>query len=772
MNAVLLKLWELSVSAAVIALVVMVLRLILKSAPRWIICSLWALVAIRLLLPFSVESSLSLMPEPPLPETSRVLLAEENSPNPQTVPQSVSQEQMPEQLSPIPAPAKASKSTPSVSTEAVLLTIWCLGAVTMLVYEAVSYQKLRRKVSASMEVEPGIYICDYIASPFVLGTLHSKIYLPSHLNSEDRPYILAHEKAHIARLDPLWKTLGFLLLALHWFNPVLWIAFILFCRDIESACDERVIGDMGDCAKVPYSSALLNCNLPKTLAYPLAFGEVGVRQRIREVLNYKKPALWISLLAVLALLTTAVCFLTTKSGPSLADLSPFDPQESVRMLGKQCMYVMSSPKELDAVQAFLKSVRYDPEPMETPPSLEEFGNMYLSAGSLAQYHGLCFAPDGSAVGIVENTEINIGYRIKNPEAVLEFFDKWVAPLANHDVSGQPTWVEDKPWIWAQKLNSSMLERLSVQTMTQYSPKQNEAGEITSTGSSSSSGVYNTPYVQPLMDLIHQLKPKAFKDSGTVQKSYLRKLLTPRHTDSPCTLITFQDGVNKKILAIRQEQDTLDFFMSQDYERIVNDDMHFVSFRHWKLQDEALLDYMKSLEKNSPCLTTFVGWKHEWGTPIEMAHGDAKITLPIIASWDTELVPPSEEEAPWGVRIRPHGEEGWMFFSFWPQGFHKEEENRYYGESTSYEFDKVITSYPDSVVTENGCNITGAIWSWKLYSGAVGDYVILSEGADSWMNTHFDELDDIILLCRFQGNPPDAEEAAEAPDETAKAGKMS
>ena len=193
-----------------------------------------------------------------------------------------------------------------------LAFIWTAGCVILLLYAVCSYILLRRKTGAAFNNGENIYICDDIDTPFILGTLSPKIYIPSLLTEEERSYVIAHEKAHLKRLDCVWKPLGFILLAVYWFNPLSWVAYILLCRDIEIACDERVIADKDIEYKKQYARTLLNCSSPKKMvsACPLAFGEVSVKTRIKTVLNYKKPAFWLVLAAVAACVVVMVCFMT------------------------------------------------------------------------------------------------------------------------------------------------------------------------------------------------------------------------------------------------------------------------------------------------------------------------------------------------------------------------------------------------------------------------------------------------------------------------------
>ncbi len=309
MTEVFLKLINMSITAGWIVLAVILLRFLLKKAPRGITCALWALVAVRLVFPFSIESVLSLIPSAEtVPE--EIVYAREpviNSGVPiinQTVNPIITHSFAP--------PDTLTSINPIQVFLAVAANLWILGMIAMLLYAAISYLRLRKQIAEAVETEKGVFVCDRISTPFILGIFRPRIILPSSMAEADREYVLAHERAHLRRRDHLWKPLGFALLTVYWFNPVLWVAYILLCRDIELACDERVIRDMGTAEKQAYTTALLNCSMPRRMiaACPLAFGEVGVKQRIRNALHYKKPAFWIIAVAIVASIVFAVCFLT------------------------------------------------------------------------------------------------------------------------------------------------------------------------------------------------------------------------------------------------------------------------------------------------------------------------------------------------------------------------------------------------------------------------------------------------------------------------------
>ena len=309
MAAVFLKLLNLSISASWLVLAVLVLRLGSKRSPKWMNVLLWGIVALRLVLPFSIESALSLIPSAetvspaavqsaPAPTITSGVSVIDNAVNPS----------LSEHFAAVPT---ASVNPLYVWTE-IAGWVWLIGLGAMLLYALVSYLRLRRRVSVSLPIQENIYLCDAISSPFILGIVKPRIYLPSGLDEVQRQNVLAHEQAHLARYDHWWKPLGFALLAVYWFNPLLWLAYALLCRDIELACDERVIRTMDKSAVKTYSTVLLACSMPHkaVISCPLAFGEVGVKERVRNALHYKKPAFWVVAASAIVCIAVAVCFLT------------------------------------------------------------------------------------------------------------------------------------------------------------------------------------------------------------------------------------------------------------------------------------------------------------------------------------------------------------------------------------------------------------------------------------------------------------------------------
>ena len=308
MNELFLKIINMSISASWLVLAVLLLRFVLKKAPKWVNVLLWGIVAVRLAFPFSIESALSLIPSaetiPPnigmntTPTINSGINAINNAVNP-----IISQSN---------TPMAGASVNPLQITIGIFEYIWIFGMIALALYTAISYWRLHRKVDTAVRYKDNIFQSENVKSPFVLGIIKPRIYLPFNMNGQDLEHVVAHEQAHIHRKDHWWKPFGFLLLTIHWFNPLVWLAYVLLCRDIELACDEKVIKELGNEQRADYTQALVACSVNRRMiaACPLAFGEVGVKDRVKSVMNYKKPAFWGVVLAVIVCVFVAVCFLT------------------------------------------------------------------------------------------------------------------------------------------------------------------------------------------------------------------------------------------------------------------------------------------------------------------------------------------------------------------------------------------------------------------------------------------------------------------------------
>lgn len=308
MADVFIKTLNMGIAASWLILAVVVLRILLKRAPKRFRLLLWAAVGLRLVLPVSIESALSLVPSA------------------QTLPEGVMYAAAPELNTGIAAlndainpaftaafaPEPAASANPLQVLLPIASVIWLAGAAVMLLWALVSWLRLRRRVAEAVRLEGNMFESERVASPFVLGLIRPRIYLPFGLDEGAREQVLTHERAHIARGDHVIKPLGWLILAVYWYNPLVWLAYALFCRDIELACDERVIRRLPVSGRADYSQALLDLSRPHhgVGACPLAFGESAVKGRVKSVLTYKRPAFWLIMLAALLCIGAAVCFLT------------------------------------------------------------------------------------------------------------------------------------------------------------------------------------------------------------------------------------------------------------------------------------------------------------------------------------------------------------------------------------------------------------------------------------------------------------------------------
>ena len=304
MTAVFLKLLNMSITAGYLVLAVLLARLFLKKSPKWICCLLWGVVALRLILPFSFESSLSLIPSA------------------EVIPQNITTSSAPaihsgitvvnSAVNPMMTQSVIESGNMWQKVLSVTSIVWLVGMAALLLYGIISYIVLRWQIRASIKLQDGVYACDNISSPFIFGFLCPRIYLPSGLDFQTTSYVLLHERIHLHRKDHWWKPLGFCLLAVYWFNPLLWVAYILLCRDIEQSCDEKVIRQMDIQDKQGYSLALVSCSSHRRMimACPVAFGQVSVKSRIQAIVNYKKPTFWILLTSIALCVVISVCFLT------------------------------------------------------------------------------------------------------------------------------------------------------------------------------------------------------------------------------------------------------------------------------------------------------------------------------------------------------------------------------------------------------------------------------------------------------------------------------
>lgn len=363
MSDLFLQAVRLSISASFIVLATVIFHIIFNRVPKKIHCLLWVIAVVRLVVPFSVESIFSLLPDglsagsslprvAPTVTTPAVPYVEGSD----TVDNFYMQ-----------AVDNAIQTSRTVQISEILAAVWLGGIAVILLYAIISVWLVKRRIGASAPTAFGrnILVCDYINTPFIFGVINPKIYLPSDCDKTEIPYILRHEKAHLKRLDHLWKPLGFIILAVYWFNPFMWLAYALFCRDMELACDEKVIADMNIGEKKSYTAALLNCSAPKKIisVCPLAFGEVGVKKRIQNVLHYKKPAFWLIIAAAVVCVVIGVCFLTNPMNTTPNYLPRDQRPERITVTTETGSYVITNEAALHYTVDFWTNVAVKRRPL-------------------------------------------------------------------------------------------------------------------------------------------------------------------------------------------------------------------------------------------------------------------------------------------------------------------------------------------------------------------------------------------------------------------------
>lgn len=441
MDDVFLKLVNLSISASWLILAVLVLRVVLKKAPKWVMPLLWGVVALRLVCLFSIESALSLIPSAETIPTEIVTETREPVLYEQATLDIVTNPTLP---SAAEVPVGVSRQQAQVDFN-IYSVLWLAGMAALLVHALVSAEKLKRKLATAILLRDNIYESEFVDSPFVFGVVKPNIYLPMHMDEGTAAYVIAHEHAHLARRDHWWKVLGYLVLALHWFNPLVWVAYILFCRDIELACDEKVVKGLDGAARADYSQALLSCAAPKraVAACPLAFGEGNIKTRVKSALHYKKPAFWVAAAAVLAVVIVAVCFLTnpksdinaeTLLGTSRGEITRISVKMGEADSGEE--YRMST-EEIKTVLSLLDAAEY--ERLGSASAMQEcYARLYFE-GAAGERELMLSQGEVLANPIKGNQKAQL-YGLRSGGTVLKNYVKWCVdrndPTVPEDIAQQ------------------------------------------------------------------------------------------------------------------------------------------------------------------------------------------------------------------------------------------------------------------------------------------------------------------------------------------------
>lgn len=773
MDALFFKVLNISWSAGWLVTAVILLRLVLKKAPRWTICCLWGLVALRLLCPVSFESSLSLIPKTTplesllsgIPEAVSVpeeayAAAANAKPGDIVYAYSAPAETMQEESETeiyLAAPTENGSGTKLIGPVEPFrwitmgIIIWVVGIGAMLLNALWSYYRIRRKVAPSIDLGNHVLICDYIDTPFILGIFRPKIYLPSALAPDHAAHVLAHEQAHLHRRDHWWKPLGYILLSVYWFHPLLWLGYILLCRDIELACDEKVIRDMESAEKKAYAEALVECSIPRSMIAicPLAFGEVGVKQRVKSVLHYKKPGFWILTIALILCTILAVCFLTDPHGSITSRLPVPDRGEidQIYLSDSKGSVSMTAQWELDAVWTFLDSLSCSPKPYKEKSIYD------LNTLDYARFHTVKFIRNSEEAGLlyfylpesavcpVTDDPMLQFYPIQNKKAVEDFFDLWISPVTDREVMVQPFATGEDPFLWASEISPEAIR---------------EATRHTYSGRMFVTSRMSGPRFEILIEHLNSLPKDAF---GPMQE--FSGPFATIETKEPNVGAVLQDAANGLTAAVRYyqsgERDVLQLLMVPE---LKNSDYLIVPEPHaklWEIHDEELLSYMKELyEKESLVHVRYASWLNWKEDTLSLSCEDAAIEILPCDEWIYETVSPSGESPSFGFRARPQAiEEGWLYFSFWPDRYDPIEENRYYDTwpSSASEFDDGVTSYRSTRVNRFSNDPWRNVWSYQKQCTDIGDFAIISTFSNKDFKEYLEEITAVRYMCHFSGGNP-------------------
>ena len=421
MSEAFLKVVNMSISAGWLVLAVLALRLILKKAPKWVNVLLWGIVAIKLICPFSIESALSLIPST---ETISPEIMMDWTPEISTGIEPLDQVVNPV-ISTSFAPQGMASANPLQILIPVAANLWLLGVLILLAYTAISYLTLRYKLRTAVILRDNVFQCETVSSPFVLGILKPRIFLPYAMDGKNLSHVVAHEKAHIRRKDHWWKPLGFLLLTVYWFNPLMWVAYILLCRDIELACDEKVIAELGNDQRADYTQALVACAVNRRMiaACPLAFGEVGVKDRIKSIMNYRKPAFWVVVTALVVCLVVAVCFLTDPAGTTLTkwtidEVDMSDTVDDIRTMSVQ-YYGDSITCNKSDINRFVSTMEKIKVGRSSISQSRDENRDYAFTITINDSLRLHFTMDFSEIWVNNGVKPSFSYPITNPDTAIE-----------------------------------------------------------------------------------------------------------------------------------------------------------------------------------------------------------------------------------------------------------------------------------------------------------------------------------------------------------------
>lgn len=580
-----------SLYGSVVIVSVCLLRLMLKRAPKNMICLLWLLAGIRLMMPFEIESNFSLQPrvEPVVlqkPETIQVpdVLIPETAPTPaedfavsEDIPLETEQTHI--------VYAVEDGKIRSLNVADVLARMWLAGMVALLCASVSSYWKLKNKVREAWTTGDGCWECAGLDTAFVLGFLRPRIYLPVGLHEEERAFILSHEHTHIQRRDHLWKLVGYGILTVHWFNPLVWLAYGLLCRDMELACDEQVVKYMDVNQRKAYSAALLSCAAKhgRFAACPVAFGETDVKGRIKNVLNYKKPGFWITVIAAVAAVFVAVCLMTSPADSLMNCIGiPIADLDGVLCFSENRFCDLSSEAELKELEDILKSASIDPEPMEVAAEENFYHGLDFGIESRVPY--IRFSEDCSVVWLEEN----VAYRVKEPEKLRNWFAEMTEAVRYRETSGEPFATMYEPVAWLQGISEDAVKYATIDTVSR---------RINSVDTSYGGGYFVENRFGEFIKLLNELPASAIvkKETLGLNKTSFNQYLEP---DGGVSITVF-DHVNQLAAILQLEaNDTMRLILTDQLDEIERGtNSTITSLQSWVLEDDTLLAYLKAQWEN-------------------------------------------------------------------------------------------------------------------------------------------------------------------------------
>lgn len=721
MTDIFLKLLDMNLSASWITLAVIAARVLLRKSPRWMLCGLWALVALRLVCPFSFESVLSLVPEVPSPQTTVTETLPETVENMVWTPPSQPGDRMSvtypnsqgenvvyevyldkDGTTKLVEPQQVQLNWPVIAC-----SIWLAGMAFLLLYATVSYLRICKKVQVSIDLGNGVHLCDYIDTPFILGVVKPRIYLPSDMDPCDASHVLAHERAHLTRKDHLWKPLGFTLLCAHWFNPLLWIAYILLCRDIELACDERVIKAMGNTEKKAYSEALLKCSVPRhmIIACPLAFGEVGVKLRVKSVLHYKKPRFWVVLISVLVISVVAVCFLTDPQRHTVANMMDLHSEEITQILlwSRTSRADFESGEKIEEFLDFLNTLEYNPIPASNHSiegDLDENNWNYQTIDICYKNRTdfILFNYDYSLVWTRDSDgNTSLPYYIKEPQRMQNYMRDHVTPVNNRETDAEPfaTWEQPVHWLHGISLDALRAVRAN-------------------------NGYLNIARTAELTSILNHIPVTAVGSQRFVED------FTFDYRLQSMPYILLRDNANDITGILTYYNDSIELSLV---------DSSYYGMQLWEkpkhsayictVSSKDLSSFFDELSADPPNMLATSASGYLFNEKLEVvSDGDFTLSFHTLENWNYEIIHPEDEEEFFGFRCRPKKEDtGWITFGWWPDGWIPENtEDEGYSNAYGYHYTYSNGSLKVSEDNEN------------RYSRAHcdhGNFVTIYENTNSW-----------------------------------------